>query len=206
MDVSEFYNIVIPCLSLDPRKRPDAEALFTLFHGLMAGWLLGETINDKILKKYKIGDKFPVDSHKHILTLSNAQMRQYPASLWYCNICGDKEVYLYNTLSFNCRICEYDLCEKCLEEHYYLHFNNKMSQNVKKGNRVYVTQHKHFLLLSSKQERNYGEAGYWICDICKAEVSDYIYSFHCKKCGYDVCLKCYKDNFVIRDECCCIIY
>ena len=100
LNISEFYNVVIPCLSLDPKKRPDAEELFTLFYGLMTGWLLGETINDKILEKYKIGDKVPIDSHKHILTLSNAQMRQYPASLWYCNICGDKKVYLCNTLSF----------------------------------------------------------------------------------------------------------
>ena len=51
----------------------------------MANWIIGEGINDKMLKIYKFGDKVPVDSHKHILTLSNDQMRGYNGDQWYCD-------------------------------------------------------------------------------------------------------------------------
>ena len=210
LNISEFYNLVIPCLSENPKKRPDAEKLFNFYHGLMAFWVICENINLDLLKKYKIGDKVPVDSHKHLLTLSNAQMRQYSGNGWYCNICGDEKVYLENTLSFHCFSCEYDLCQKCIEEHNYIYVNNMMLKHVSKGKKVYVHQHKDFLLLSNKQERNYPEGSYWICDICKVEASEFVYSFHCKKCHFDVCLNCYKQNFVIRKEpfcpCKCIIY
>ena len=187
-------------------KRGQKQKKFNLFHGLMAYWVICQNINVNILKNYKIGDEVPVDSHKHPLILSNDQMRQYSGNGWYCNICGEEKVYLDNTFSFHCHICKYDLCEKCIEEHNYNHVNNMMLKHIDKGKKAYVSQHGHFLLLSNKKERNYGEAGYWICDICKAEISDSVYSFHCKKCTYDVCLKCYKDFFILKDDCCCIIY
>ena len=180
LDVSEFYNIVIPCLSLDLKKRPDAEKLFNFFHGLVAYWVICEKMNEKVLEKFKIGDKVPVDSHKHLLTLSNSQMTQYNGK-WYCSICNNKDkCFLEFTLAFHCHTCEYDLCQKCIEVHNYAYVNNMMLQHVPKGKKVYVQQHEHYLLLSGKQERNYGEIGYWICNICKADASDYVYSFHCK--------------------------
>ena len=78
----------------------------------MAHWLYCESINAKILENYKIGDKILVDSHKHPLTLSNEQMRQYRGNRWFCDICNNKEdPFLSNTLSFNCSICKYDLCQ-----------------------------------------------------------------------------------------------
>ena len=77
LNISEFYNVVIPCLCENPKKRPDAKELYETFHGLMAYWLICEGLNDKMLQNYSIGDIIPVDSHKHPLTLSNHQMRQY---------------------------------------------------------------------------------------------------------------------------------
>ena len=65
--VSEFYNLVIPCLYENPKNRPDAKLLFKRFYGLMAYWVECEKINYKILEKYKIGEKVPVDSHGHPL-------------------------------------------------------------------------------------------------------------------------------------------
>ena len=207
--VSEFYNIVILCLLENPDKRPDSELLFSEFHGLMAHWLYCESINAKILENYKIGDKILVDSHKHPLTLSNEQMRQYRGNRWFCDICNNKEdPFLSNTLSFNCSICKYDLCQNCIEIHNYKKINNKLLDKVPKGKKVYVRNHPHPLLLSNKEERNYPNDS-WICDICKVIFSDYIFSLHCKKCDYDVCLNCFNENYEERknDICdCCIIY
>jgi serine/threonine protein kinase len=206
LNVSEFYNVVIPCLCPDFTKRPNAKELFELYHGLMAYWVICEEINDKILENYKLGDKVPVDSHEHILTLSNDHMRGYNGGKWYCDSCGnEKKLFLSNTLSFNCPNCKYDLCQKCISKHDYKYVNNNMLQHVPKGKKAYVTTHEHYLLLCSKEERIYREG--WRCDICKASFCKYIDSFHCKKCQYDLCLKCYEKYFKIKEEkCCCLIY
>ena len=209
LNVSEFYNVVEPCLYENPRKRPNADALFNRFHELVAYWVVCEKINDKMLADYRIGDTIPVDCHKHALTLSDDKMRQYNGSKWYCSICNNKDnCFLSNTLSFHCRICQYDLCQKCISNHNYRTINNLMLKHVPPGKKVYVINHEHPLLLSSKEERNYPPDSVWFCDICKVRSSDYVYSLHCKKCGYDVCLKCYKENFKIVQEknCCCIIF
>lgn len=208
LNVSEFYNIVIPCLAVNPKKRPDANLLFEGFHGLMDFWADCEEMNEKILKKYRIGDKAYVDCHEHLLTLSNDKMRQYKGNQWYCNFCNNQDkCFLSNTLSFNCISCNYDLCYKCIEVHNSNYVNNKMLEHVPKGKKIYVKFHQHPLLLSSKEERNY-PGYYWICDICKFNASNYVYSFNCKKCTYDVCLNCCEKNFQIREEegKCCIIY
>ena len=40
LNVSAFYDVVIPCLNEDPKKRPNAKQLFTIFHTLMAVWIV----------------------------------------------------------------------------------------------------------------------------------------------------------------------
>ena len=206
LDISQFYDIVILCLNIDPLKRPTADEVYKLFQILMDYWFICETMNVKMLEKYTIGEKLAVDSHKHPLILSNAKMREYSGSGWYCNICNnDKHPFLDNTLSFHCRICEYDLCQKCINEHNYKDVNNKMIKRVPKRKKVYVSQHQHYLKLCNNQERNYKD-GFMTCDICKVESCLEVDSFHCKQCKYDVCLKCYGKNFIIKDNSCCIIY
>ena len=33
LNISEFYNLVIPCLKEDPKERPAAEVLLNLYNG-----------------------------------------------------------------------------------------------------------------------------------------------------------------------------
>ena len=207
LNASDFYNAVIPCLYEDPKKRITATQLCIYFEKLMSCWLLCEKISDNMLKNYKLGETVPVDTHKHPLILSNDEMRNYKGERWYCDICQNKNAcYFTNTLSFNCRICKYDLCDKFIAKHNYRYINTEMKKRASKGKKVYVSLHEHYLLLSNKEEREY-EAYYWICDICKNEPNYDIDSFHCKKCGYDVCLTCYdKYNEKREKECCCIIF
>ena len=115
--------------------------------------------------------------------------------------------------SFHCKKCKYDLCYKCIFEHDYREVNKKMENHVAKGKKVYVTQHEHCLLLSGKDDRykdkvNEKDSHYrWFCDICKVTFNEYIDSFHCKKCGYDVCSKCFSKYFQVREKnICCSIF
>ena len=209
MDITQFYDIVISCLNLDYKKRPSADEVFKDFHILITLWLFGEDTNKLILKKYRLGETVPVDTHPHPLILSNGDMRQYQADGWYCSICQNKEHSFFNNMfSFHCKICEYDLCLLCIEKHDYRVVNDKMIKHVPKGKKVYVTKHPHYLLLSGKEDRYTGKDYSWNCDICKVVACDSVYSFHCKKCGYDVCSDCFETCFEIREKenCCCSIF
>ena len=208
LNVSEFYNLVIPCLKINPKERPRAGKIFEVFHGLMAYWIICEGMNDKMLENYKIGDKFLVDCHEHSLILSNDQMRGYNGGKWCCDVCKNQSgFFLSNTLSFHCFLCKYDLCQKCMTVSNYKYINNKMLERAPKGKKVYVSRHDHSLKLTSKDERNYDEESNWRCDICLGRFPSDIYSFRCKKCNYNVCLICFEKYVEVKKKkACCIIY
>ena len=209
MDITQFYDLVIACLNFDYKKRPDANKVFTMFHALITLWLFGEDTNVLIYKKYRLGESVPVDSHQHSLILSNAEMRGYNGDGWYCSICQNKDKSFFNNmLSFQCKKCEYDLCYDCILIHDYRVVNDKMLKKAAKGKKVYVSTHPHYLLLKGKEERYTGKDYSWICDLCKIPACDSVYSFHCKDCGYDVCLKCFEKNFQVREseKGCCVIF
>ena len=135
-------------------------------------------------------------------------MRQYESEGWYCaNNCNNNRGFFKDTLSFHCHKCRYDLCLNCVKVHNYKYINDQTLQKAPKGTKVYVSGHPDYLMLSDKQERNYN-VNTWKCSICGTEAPDSIYSFHCHKCNYDVCLKCFgqhKENRQENDSC-CIIY
>ena len=185
--MTDFYNIVIPCLSENPQKRPTADELLKLYSSLVLYSEAGEKLNAIFLDHYHIGEVLPVDCHKHPLILSNAEMRKNN-STWICNICKNVEFpFPSNVVSFNCINCDYDLCFKCIEVHNYKNINNMMLEKVNniKSKKVYVIVHTHYLLLSGEDERKYPKNSFWICDICKATPSSSVYSFHCQKCKFE---------------------
>ena len=207
MDITQFYDIVISCLNIDYRKRPSADEVYKLFLILIRLWLFGENTNIKILSKYRLGESVPVDIHSHPLIVSNVDMRKYSGNGWYCNICNNqKDYFFHNMLSFHCKECEYDLCYTCILIHDYRVVNEKMSIHAKKGKKVYVSVHPHYLLLSGKEDRYNGKDYSWICDVCRIGACDSVYSFHCKDCGYDVCSKCFEKYFEVREKACCFIF
>jgi serine/threonine protein kinase len=209
MDITQYYDIVITCLNIDFKKRPSASTLCNLFNAILTLWILGEDTNLLIYRKYRLGETVPVDSHEHPLIVSNAEMRGYNGDGWYCSICQNKDKSFFNNMiSFQCKRCEYDLCYTCILKHDYRVVNEKMSKISSKGRKVYVTTHPHYLLLKRKEERYKEKDNSWTCDICQIRACESVYSFHCKDCEYDVCLKCFDKNFEIRgcEKICCIIF
>ena len=87
MYITQFYDLVITCLNIDYKSRPDAAKVFTIFHALITLWLFGEDTNVLIYKKYRLGESVPVVSHPHPLIVSNAEMRGYQGDGWYCSVC-----------------------------------------------------------------------------------------------------------------------
>ena len=209
LDITQFYDLVIGCLNINYKKRPRAKEVCTLFHAIIILWLVGEDTNKLILKKYRLGEVVPVDVHGHSLVVSNSEMTKYKGEGWYCSICQNKKSpFFSNTLAFHCKLDDFDLCYKCILKHDYRVVNEDMIKRVPKGKKVYVRTHPHYLLLKGKEER-YDKTDYvWLCDICKVRASNYVYSFHCKDCGYDVCSRCFGKYMEYREEdkCCCNIF
>ena len=209
LNITQFYDIVLSCLNINSALRPNSNKVYLLFHKILKIWLFGEDINHLILAKYKLGESVPVDSHSHPLILVNCDMRNYPGSGWYCSICNNSDDCFYNNMySFHCKQCKYDLCYKCILVHDYKVVNEKMEKLAPKGKKVYVSCHPHYLLLRGKEDRYGGNDYSWICDVCKISYSKYIYSFHCKDCGYNLCSTCFEKELKekLQDKCCCLIF
>ena len=77
LNITQFYSIVIPCLSENPKNRPSAAKLIQTYSSLVIIWILCETMNINMLSKYKLGERVSVDCHRYPLILSDAQMRGY---------------------------------------------------------------------------------------------------------------------------------
>ena len=210
MNITQFYDIVITCLNIDYKKRPNANEVYEFFHAIITLWLVGETTNLLILKKYHLGETVPVYSHPHPLIVSNAEMRGFKGDGWFCDICRNKPAFFNNMLAFHCKICDFDLCYKCICKYDYRVVNGQMLKRVSKGQKIYVTTHPHYLLLKGKEERyqKTGKDYTWLCDICKIKACSSVYSFHCEKCGYDVCFNCFGKYFQVRkdEKGCCVIF
>ena len=143
LNISEFYDLVIPCLYINPKKRPTARALNRAFQSLMLTWVNGMKMNHQTLTKYNVGDKIRVDIHEHPLILSNQRMRNYKGDGWICDICKDDDsAFLNNTLSFHCNICGFDLCLKCLEKHKNRYEQKKKMQQRNYDNEIYEKKKK----------------------------------------------------------------
>ena len=86
LNVTQFYDLVIPCLNKDPEKRPTAKLLLQIYSSLVLYSETIEKMNSIILAKYHIREKIPVDTHKHPLIVSNSEMRKSKSN-WFCDIC-----------------------------------------------------------------------------------------------------------------------
>ena len=153
-----------------------------------------------------------------------------------CIVIKDKDV---NVGQFNCKECNFNLCEKCMRIYYsfeedypdkdiinnndYIsNENNNADNNIQNNNNCnniyeYRTKdvyelNKSYLCKEHKHLLRYlGVIGSrWVCDGSKLEkkcfsgITDFnqtkiIPRFNCKKCDFDLCLKC-MDKYLIKSE------
>jgi len=58
--------------------------------------------------------------------------------------------------------------------------------------------HEHPISFLSNTEKGYSING-WTCDICGQGFESSISSFHCTKCQFDICDKCFKKDFPYKE-------
>ena len=69
-------------------------------------------MNNKILEKFKLGEKISVYIHQYPFTLMDDEMRGNKGEKWICGNC--LKFYDSKTFSFHCSCCEDDFCYECV--------------------------------------------------------------------------------------------
>ena len=118
---------------------------------------------------------------------------------WTCNKCLIN--YSYQTYSFYCTFCDYDLCENCLGQFQlnqislfdYNSSNLKNIEQCSKENFNWQKQfsiHIHSLTLLNKQN----DLNSWVCNNCFQTFNNNISCFYCSLCNYNLCENCGNKN------------
>jgi rubrerythrin len=115
---------------------------------------------------------FPTHEHKMIYCRTSRSSNK--DTIWTCNLCF--KTYENKIWSFYCTNCDYDICLLCSKKYIpsYEFINNI---NIK------IDDHEHFLvyMLTNRD---------WICNLCNKSYPNFVPTFYCTKCDYDVCKKC----------------
>jgi hypothetical protein len=126
--------------------------------------LITEDYVEKKNEEVKSSDLYNSSIHNHSLHYNKELCTQ-------CRLCNK---FIINKPGYECYHCEIILCLYCGDKVY------------KRKNNNYF--HKHNLMLKNNLRVNRK----WNCKICNGKFSNI--SFHCEKCKYDVCYKCYLNN------------
>lgn len=138
-------------------------------------------------KSRELGIEIEEHKHKLIYCLTNFD--------WSCNECKHK--YNKNVGRYYCSICNYNMCDQCIENNDYEKMkpfqedvfpsNENITENFKKSN-----LHEHQLVYCITK-RTCISSG-WICDVCKKNFNRDKWSFYCTYCDFDQCFECISNN------------
>ena len=153
------------------------------------------SINQKIDICYYLNDPIKIRLHEHPLILCLTPERKNFGSDWSCNSC--KIIYNYNSPSFYCTFCDFDLCTKCLgfcqlnQISIYKDDNKFTTNNINNNNTSFqwqkrIHKHEHFLTLIEKLNKNYN----WKCEFCLKEYSNNNVVYYCSICDFHICQTC----------------
>ena len=140
--------------------------------------------------KYKEKDKGITTLHEHMLVYSNFYWREYKDSQGFiCNQCNEN---INNNGCFLCRTCNYSLCTKC-----FYNSNGEISNDFQVNQKGRIDKHNHILTYLDAISRNIPLTYHptYECRICKSLfLMEYVESWNCPRCAYDICDKCFKEN------------
>lgn len=124
---------------------------------------------------------FLFSCHNHSMIYCRTSRNNNCETSWSCNLC--KNHYSDKIWSFYCTFCDYDICLSCSRK--YIPDN----EYIKKIG-IKIDNHFHNLVYMITN-RN------WLCNICNKLYDNYVQTYYCSNCNYDVCENCMK---TISDE------
>ena len=140
-----------------------------------------------------------LDYHNHPLLFCFTLDRAKHGTDWSCNKCFLK--YTYDTPSFYCTVCDFDLCQNCVGKYrpnQIQIYKHDMNYSQEESNNVFQWQTifpKHIHLLTKIQKRNINNPNYtWKCNDCSNSFINNYLSFYCSLCDYFICQNCINKN------------
>ena len=148
----------------------------------------GQTINnflDFIKMKEKSGS-ITVKEHKHKLVYCLTDFK------WKCNIC--KKDYEKNNARYLCSICNYNMCDECHSKGNYVKKkvfpDGVIPSNTSVNKTFFQTDYHDHRLVYCRSSRSVIGYNGWICDNCRENFDNEIWSFFCTNCDFDLCCSC----------------
>ena len=111
---------------------------------------------------------------------------------WKCNLC--KKEYDKKNARYYCSICDFNMCDECHSKGNYIK-KKVFPDNVEPTNTSVTIQfieskyHRHRLAYCRTSRSVIGYNG-WICDNCRSDFKNEVWSFFCTNCDFDLCCSC----------------
>ena len=111
---------------------------------------------------------------------------------WKCNLCQKK--YNKENARYYCSICNFNMCDNCHSKGEYIK-KKAFPEGVKPTNKMVKKKyfetdyHEHRLVYCRSSRSVIGYNG-WICDNCRDNFDNDVWSFFCTNCDFDLCCSC----------------
>ena len=153
----------------------------------------------------RIDSSIMIPDHPHPLYSCYTPQRQRNNQFWTCGKCRCN--YTYNTPSFYCTACDFDLCQKCLLN-YPLYQIQMYDYSLKENFNVFLNQnhsnykkdiHDHIMALV--QIENYNNDTYTIhCRVRRCDIRNTESFYYCSLCNFYVCQNCFRNSQVFQNN------
>ena len=153
----------------------------------------------------RIDSSIMIPDHPHPLYSCFTPQRQRNNQSWACRKCRCN--YTYNTPSYYCTACDFDLCQKCLLN-YPLYQIQMYDYSLKENFNVFLNQnhsnykkdiHDHIMALV--QIENYNNDTYTIhCRVKRCDIRNTESFYYCSLCNFYVCQNCFRNSQVFQNN------
>jgi len=143
-----------------------------------------EMLRKEVIKDRLIKDDYSIISnlHPHTLVCNKHFLLE-----WNCDKCNKS--FNNEAPSYNCTLCNYDLCYECAEKSIVKgtvlkKMKEYYNEQVLTEYSIWSSSHHHPLEYLHRMVTT------WYCDNCKTENDKNTPSFHCTLCDFDLCYDC----------------
>ena len=153
----------------------------------------------------RIDSSIMIPDHQHPLYSCFTPQRQRNSQSWACRKCRCN--YTYNTPSFYCTACDFDLCQKCLLNYplYQIQmYDYSLKENfnvVANPNHLNYKKDIHDHIMALVQIENYNNDTYTIhCRVRRCDIRNTEPFYYCSLCNFYVCQNCFRNSQVFQNN------